>query len=365
MHATLGPLLLLLAPALTQDAREPDWHPGPLEVALADAGERATLALLYFRMDGSEHCRAMEATLAVPPIAAELHELVCLRVDAAAASGAPLLARFGVKTLPTVLLVEPGGEVQDAIIGSHGPEPLRAELVRIRRGESTVGSLRAALAESPADLDLRLALALKLHHVGALADYERELERIHERDPEGKTLPGARVALWDVMGTIAANTPDPAVSADYDLALMYAFLERATFPSVLLEGWEWVARVEAMRGDRRAARAALRAAWPHVAPGNRVSWAGRAAAGFCSYLEELGPDEKAFALELATHAVEEAQGNELMHRYLPGLLLTRARARAMNGRVEEALADVERALALDPELVGARELLDELRGEDA
>lgn len=199
------PLLLALAPP----AQEPAWHDGPFDAALSTAAEEETLVVLYFFVADSQHCRDMDKTLATAAAHAELESLVCLRVDAASADGAPLLARYGVKTLPTIQLVDGEGQAEDALIGSLDAERFRAEIARIRSGKGTVGALRRALERAPDDLDLRLQLALKLQHVGDDAGYQRELATIRERDPEGKTPAGARVALWAVMTEVRSAASDP------------------------------------------------------------------------------------------------------------------------------------------------------------
>jgi len=339
--------------ALSAPAQEPTWHDGPLEKALSAAAEEDTLVALYFHTRDSEHCQRMEETLASPAAVAELESLVCLRVDAASADGAPLLARYGVKTLPTIQFVDGQGRSQDALLGYFEGERFTAEVARIRSGKGTVGALRRALELAPDDLGRRLQLALKLQYVGDTADYQQELETIHERDPEGKTLAGARVALWTVMTRVREAASDPNQSTTYDLGPLRTHLSGVTHAPVLREGWEWVAQVEQMRGDRSAARAALMLTWPHVAEADRIGWARQSVYSFFSMRDELDSAERQFTLAIAKTSLELGKQQRLNAPRMAVLHVTHARALAMNDRTSAAIDEARRALELEPDMTEA------------
>jgi len=360
------------APPAGDDEPRLVWHAGSFASALGEADEGRTLVAAYFWMDGSEYCaRLYQETLQAPETVAALSELVCYSVSATEPAGANLVRRLGVSTLPTVLFLGPGGEPEDAILGFVPPADFVAVVERIRLGQGTVSAARAAAAEAPDDLALRLALANKLAHVGATGESEELVASIRRDDPDGRTVVGARLALYDVMQRVLDAATDPADPTTIDLAPLYDHVRSIRPATVLFEAWEWIGDIEARRGDRAALRRARMAAWPHLPDAQLGDWGAEVVDRFWDMREELDQEEKAFALEVALAASNRAlellatpadstPGEE--PRDFSGYVADRfdglARCYHLNGKREEALAAVRRALELDPGVASHQTLLD-------
>ena len=242
-----------------------DWFQGAYMSALGTARHEGQMVCLYFWSGGSQNCQRMyQETLCAEPTSQLLSDFVCYSADASDANGARLLARYKVSTVPTVLLLSPEGEAQDAIIGFAGPQTFASEVNRIRRGEETVGTLRKLCADAPTDLSLRLRLSVKLGVVGALDERAEVLDSIRRDDPRGETLVGARLAFWDVRDPLQQELASSEDPTDVDLRAMYRHAKSIRHPQVRFEAREWIADAESARGDRKAAREALLLAWNDV-----------------------------------------------------------------------------------------------------
>ena len=254
-------------------AAESEWHSGPLEPALERARAESRRLLLYFWMDGSQHCaRLWGETLSAERAGEALEELVCFGAKVTDPNGAELVQRFGVTTLPTMLFLTPAGEVDDVILGFIPLTDLLDELARIAADSGTVSDLRARSAAAPDDLDLRLLLAQKLGHVGLTDESEEVLESIRRADPEGLTVVGAQLAFYEARDGVIAGARDPDDPGTYDLRPLERHVARIVPPPVRFEGWNWLARTEEARGRGREARAAYRAAWEDVPENQRLVW---------------------------------------------------------------------------------------------
>jgi tetratricopeptide (TPR) repeat protein len=84
-----------------------------------------------------------------------------LRVNAEQGEGIDLAHRFHIFGYPTMVVVNRNGEEIDRIIGYLPPKEMAAELDRIRLDRNTVADYQRRLKETPNDLSLWRALALK------------------------------------------------------------------------------------------------------------------------------------------------------------------------------------------------------------
>jgi len=318
-------------------------------------------------------------------VVTEMSDILCLNLDAESEAGSKLAKEFGVRAFPTLLFLNPDGSPRDSIIGYMPEEGFLTEVRRIESGEGTIVDLQQRIAEGGEVLGLRFDLIEKLgkfNAQGAIAVQreavtsaveaghgfeadsidsrwtltkrlrkaglgelaEAQIAAIRELDPEGKSL----ALRW-----VAFDALRKDVSGPEDLPKIEAFLAEETYGEILFDGWYLVysahdrsARTTRDEEEKRAARALVREAaprlWKHVPEeyqaniGNSIAW------GFYEDAEVLDATEKAFALEVAVVAAKAADDDV-------NVIDTLACCLFINGKVKEALVEVQRCIELDPE----------------
>ena len=312
---TISSILFLLAPIGAASELSPSksgeqlgWYEGPYMSALGEARHDDRMLCVYFWSGGSPNCERMyRETLQDPQTAQILSGVICFSADAGNATGARLLSRYNVSTVPTILVLSPDGEPQDAIIGFADLQAFAAEIKRIQSGEETVATLRKLCADKPDDLSLRLRLSIKLGATGAEQERLVVLESIRKADPRGKTLVGARLALWSVRDPLQLELKSSGDAAKVDLRPMYEHIRDILHASVRLEAWEWVADTELARGDRKKGRAGFLSAWSDVPEVRRLEWGSGVVLFFWNMREELSAPEKAAIRDMASVVEQEAR----------------------------------------------------------
>ena len=382
----LSPLVLALSLAGGDHAPETavPWFEGTYNEALRQARKEERLVFVAMLPDWSEMSgRILTETFQDPRVVELLSEHVCYRVDTEDPRGKQLVDRFHVENFPSLLFLDGRGNVEEVIQGFIPAEPLLFEVDRVHRGDQTVSDFRGRVQEHPDDLDARLALANKLQWIGDARGHEREVGFIRQMDPHGESQAGARLVMWDLMWqTVSAEQE----GGHADFGEIEAFLEATPHHGVGFDGWQWVSASREQRGDGEGARRALRKAWPHVADGDRLAFANEVAWETWVHREEMGDEDRAFALELATAAVdlaraalaEEAGGccdgegacdacseggdavdGQLVDAaeaearkgaWLAAYLDTLACAHYMNGSADEAVTLVEECIELAPDV---------------
>lgn len=363
----LAAALLCLSPG-PDEFREIQWFEGPFSAALEEAGRKRGSVFVYFWMDASDYCvQVWGETITTDAAAAELGEFVCFSANATQPDGAELVKRYRVTTLPTMLVVSSDGSVEEALIGFIPLGAFVSEMQRIKQGTETVSARRAAAEASPDDLDLRLALAMKLDFVGDEPGRDALMESIRRVDPRGRTLAGAQLALYDVKQKIVQAASDPSDPSTLDLTPAYRHLPRVKQETVVFSGWDWVAQIEDSRGDRPKARKAYMAAWPHIQDASVFGWGGEIVRRYWDNRDELTRRDKKFALEVALAAAEKAQAlidsgqaaeqlddedRNTVALAFSGL----ASSYFMNGQRAKALEAIDRSIQIDAENEGYRRL---------
>jgi protein involved in temperature-dependent protein secretion len=340
---------------------EVDWFAGSVEEALGEAQRAERILLVGFCDPFSDWCGRLERqTYAHPPAIELMRRFVCLKIDTDTADGTALGKRFHVSTLPTILFLEPDGAVRDVLRGFVPPEPFRDELARILSGEDSITRLRERVGKEPQDLDARYELARKLSKVGDAHGVQEQIEAIRRLDPEGRSRASRRIAMDEAAQAVRSMQP-PSDARFREL------LEGETEPDLLYLGWSWVYRVDRAiaesqsEADERAsyakrAREACPQAWPHCPPAERPLFGNEIAWWFYEHADELTPDEKRFALGVAREVtlLQPADAN---------LRDTYAGCLSINGRTEEALAQLKRCIELEPDNPQWKARLAELGGE--
>lgn len=343
-----------------ESVQEPRWF-DTLEAARAAlrAGDHGLL--LYFYLEDSDYCRQLEAeSLESEAGRAELQHFACVRLRADLQGTRPLLERFGISKLPTLLITDRGGRADDILEGYVPLERFVSESARIRRGEDTVSDWRRRAEAAPDDLAIRMRLAIRLETVGDDAESQRLLDSIVAADPEGETVPGAQVQLYAAFDRVRQSASDLNDFSTWQLDSLYEHMAKVKPGPVLYEGWKWITDVELQRGDRVRERHALALAWTHAPEGDN-----RRDAGFALL-------QRYFAMEVELDDDDRARMHEVVERFAtnvgsgPGqiqpawLHAARAVALAAHGQHAQALAEAEQAVALQPEdrdLVNVRDVL--------
>lgn len=329
-----------------QDHGQLDWFEGTWDELLAKAKAEDRLVFVDFWTKWCGYCKKLErTTFRDAAVAKEMRDVLCYSVDAEARENAKLVARYRPTSYPTLLFVEPDGELRERLVGFFDAQRFVEEVRRVKCNESTLSQLRARIDENPTDVDARYALALKLRAYNDLRGYREQIEAIRKHDPEGKSLPSRRIKL-EKLRKRAEGTLEPVE--------LYRFLEGETDATILFEGWyalwqlesylEKTARKAPTRTKHRELKfAAAYALWPNVpctsehyaGIGNNIAWSmyeGRA---------HLTAEDLLWALGVA-EAVVEAAPKE------PYLVDTLACCLYAVGRKSEAITMVQRTIELDP-----------------
>ncbi|MCW7076023.1 MAG: thioredoxin fold domain-containing protein [Candidatus Syntrophoarchaeum sp.] len=131
-------LLLLFIPATFAGTIE--WH--TYDEGMKLAASEGGVAMIYFHSDSCYYCRQMESTtLSDPEIIALSGKMICIDAN----GDRNLLARYYVRSYPTILFVDPDGEEIFRLIGYRDPPTFKTYVEAILEGNPPPTS-----TESPA-----------------------------------------------------------------------------------------------------------------------------------------------------------------------------------------------------------------------
>ena len=172
--------VLLLAAALF-GAAQVRWG-ASLEAALQESKRTGRLVLALFVTEGCTWCDRMEKeTLADPKVVAELRPLTLVRLDASK-DGAQAARNHKVQGFPTLILLNPRGEVEATLLGF---EPAGEFLQTLRSAVSDAKArpaLEARLAKDPKDADALCRLAGAAARSGNLALARKRIDAAEAMD---------------------------------------------------------------------------------------------------------------------------------------------------------------------------------------
>lgn len=290
------------------------------------------------------YCKKMDAlTLSDPSVLHEMRELVPFSVNTTDQSNATLVRRFKTRAPPTLVFLEPSGELRDVLSGYIPPKVFLDELRRVKRNERTLTDLRSRIGRDEKDLEARYDLALKMKEIGDVRGYKKELETIRVLDPKGHSVPARRLKLEELR---------KAAELALEPRELYAFLAHEGSPVVLFEGWYdiwqlegYLTRVadteEEREGHRKKTFEAAKKLWPYVPQthyariGNNIAWS------YYEGREYLSPADLEWALEVATKVAEVVPDEAYVIDTLACCLFA-------VGRREDALREIQRCIELEP-----------------
>ncbi len=325
-----------------------DWFEGSFDELITKATAEKRIVFLDFWTDWCGYCKKLDKeTFSDARVAAAMEDILCYSIDAESESGAPLAARFAVEGFPALILLNPDGTARDIIGGYLPPDAFLEEIARVVRDDGTVNAFRRKVDAAPEDIGARFALIQRLAPFGAQDEIALQHAEILRLDPEGKNPATRRMRLDEAIRAATAfdegELPDPAP--------IVAFVAGEDDPTLLLDAhgvlaaiYDYLAEQDAP--EKRGAHAknalgAYRMVWKHL-PEEMIVPVGTTLAGRYWIARETIDDEtKAFALELATKAVELAPSDATAVDALACALF-------MNGRADEARAQNARCIELAP-----------------
>ena len=343
-----------MAPGGTLASREPTttrrqgavrWFEGTWDELLAEAERTRRVVFVEFWTPWCQYCKRLEReTLRDDVVVGELDKLLAYSVNAEDRRNAKLVERFRPRGYPTLVFLEPTGELRDKIVDFLPPAEFLAELRRIRRNEKTLSDLNARLAKNPRDLDAHYALALKLKSFGDTRAYRDRIAMIRRLDPDARSDPGRRIRFDELR-----KRADATLRGDE----LYAFLEEESDAGILFEGWYAAGKLEGYLAkiasgekrsehERRSFRAARRL-WDHLPRDHEhfAALANNIAYAHFEGRELLEEDDLEWALGVAEEAVLAAPREAYIVDTLACCLYA-------VGRVSEAVDEVRRCIELEP-----------------
>lgn len=343
----------VLTPLLSLPAQEIQWSQDDLSGALAASKDSvAKMVMIYYFAKEHDLCSAMySGTILDAKVVPVLNGFVCLGAESGTDAGTPLFRTYGVQQVPTVLFVQPDGEVADLVQGYVSVADFLARVERIKKGEGTIAGLRKAVAADPTDFESHMRLVNKLNALGKRDAALEVVEAMIAKDPKARNEHVAEAMLLKISSEIFK----PGVSSlDYDLAPLRKFLSGQRHKRVKFLGYDQMARVEYSRDNLKEAAKHAQTAWKNV-PDDQVLEFGQRMASIAfkkrKELEKLNPKFLKLALKISEKALDEVE-KECKKTpdkpWLAGALYLHAAVLIANNKRKDAFAAMDRAIELDP-----------------
>lgn len=370
-----------------------DWFQGSFDALLAEAARTKKIIFVDFWTSWCGWCKRLDKdTFSDDAVVAEMKDILCYSVDAESEAGVPIAEKYGAKSFPTLVFLEPDGAERDRIGGYLPPDQFIAETQRVRRNEGTLPSLSANVAKNPKDLFARLDYARKLaakkdaegvqtQLTEALAMIERgegfdtqsiddqskllqrlgelghqqgvqdRLKAIELLDPEGKSQVRRRIRIEEIANEMMQKS---AQTQSFDTQPLRDFMAGEQYPELAFLGWGTVFDFERRGADearkredaagekalKAASRTALAQAWRNRPPDNDGRWGIFFASVYYEDSDDTTAEEKAFAIEMAEKALA-AMPTSADHFDMLACSYFAADRRA------DALATLDRGLVID------------------
>lgn len=309
MISALASMLLLLAPQDTPQTPSITWLSTGFDAALEQAKEEDRFLVLYFHADWSDWATRFEAeSLTNEKVVEAFGDALMLRLLHGTSAGDDILARFKVQTFPTLVFVRPDGFADEQIGGFIGKVDLVIELERIFDGVNTRSDLERKCKVDPEDLQACYDLAQKCWALGDDEAYWKHLDAIKEMDPLGRSEVRRKMEMYTMMEYIFGCAQDDI--SKVDLTPLEEFLvdpEYPTYPSILFEGYEYIAGIRKDIGQPKKALEAHHMAFKYLGSMNPIGYTYSLTGDFLELQEHTSAKDRKLAVEAAELLLVEIQ----------------------------------------------------------
>ena len=223
------------------------WTTSTLDEALADARARDGRVLVKFEAAWCTVCRQLDREVLQTPAGGALTaDAIALRFDFDDPANRPLVERFVVLELPTVLVLTPDGHQVGRLDGYDGRDAWLAAAQRAMTADDPIPGLRARFVERPDDPALARELGEALLVRGFPTEGEALLERVTFMEGDAARGPNAD-ALYLLGRYHHRVRRDPRVARHYWRELATRFPESDYAPGAYF--WYAKAEVELGHGE--------------------------------------------------------------------------------------------------------------------
>ena len=157
---------------------------GPLSEAITRAEKNHQPVMIDFITDWCRWCDTLDARTYSDPRVADLinHNVVPVKIDAEKGEGIAIAGKYGVHAYPTILLIQPGGEEIDRLVGYVQADPFLSSMQDYLKGVNTLSGIEASLKKNPGDASLHYALAVKYRDRDNWTSAAEHFQRVVELD---------------------------------------------------------------------------------------------------------------------------------------------------------------------------------------
>lgn len=144
LTTTLALAALTLTPGASElPAAEGElvWFDGMHTSAVGTAVKEQKLLLTYFWANTDNCAKLFSETMADEGVIAEMSEMICYSANAGEPQGRKLLERYGLQTVPALLVTGLEGSEEEMMVGFMDARTFINEIQRIKRGENTISNL--------------------------------------------------------------------------------------------------------------------------------------------------------------------------------------------------------------------------------
>ena len=250
-----------------------------------------------------------------------------MKIDAEKGEGIELAKQFGVRGFPTIIIANENGQEVDRIVGYMPPEPFLEKLNQIKNGINTLPTLLGELELDGTKFSTLFKLANKYENMNDKASAREMINAILEAGTDSSGAAAFQSILYD-----ARETRDPTP------LIIYADKNPdSENSSAALEEAMWFVRGI---GDDPDLEADL---FIRFVNGMKEPNPGLLN-GFAWRMSELEKNLD-HALEKVNWAIENEADEKNKHMYID----TKAEVLWKMGRVEEAIAEIEKCISFDSE----------------
>ncbi|MAD32708.1 MAG: hypothetical protein CMJ88_02975 [Planctomycetes bacterium] len=328
------------------------WWDKDLDAALTAAADAPAGMLMLYCWKDSVDCSAMfSGTMSDAQVTGPLADFVCMGAKDDEA-GKAAWERYKVQSVPTVLFIDPNGDVVDSVIGYATIVDFTANLKRVRAGEDTITALQTEVDGGASTLPRMQLLMQKLLRIQEPERAMTVIDAMIAKDPRTKSAEAAEAMLWKITSETLGEDVAPK---DLDVAPLRRFLKGQRNKRVQFLGYDRMAQAHWERGEVKEAASYADKAWKSIPRERVIEW-GQRMTGFAyrnwKVLEKTNKAilKNALKVSKATlKAIEKQDKKQPDPAFLANAMGLHAAILVVNKKRKEALDLMDDAIALAPE----------------